>query len=106
MIFDKQKKTAELWRLQDDAGLGTRSWVKIADILVWIYARSDQEIALHEGSFSKSYSGRVDVNLDVREADRIIQNGIKYDVSGVRTHEYGRVASRRLLLEVPANNDE
>ena len=103
MIFDREKRTAELYRLEDDTAAETRTWQKVSDISIWIYARSDQEIALHDGNFSKSYTGRVRVDLDIREADRVEINGEKYDVNGVRVHGFGGVASRRLLLELAAD---
>lgn len=106
MLFDRNKRPAELQRIDDDAGAETRSWVKIADIQAWIYARSDSEIALHDGNFSKSYSGEVAKDTDVKIGDRIIFDGVTYGVSGVRIHGFGNVASRRLLLEEASDQNE
>ena len=107
MLFNQLKKCGELQRLKDDALTETRSWETINPSLeVWIYARTDQEIALHDGNFSKSYSGRVAEMEDVREGDRILFEGTIYSVNGVRVHHFRNVASRRLLLEVATDQND
>lgn len=106
MIFDREKKPTIHSRLVNDTDAETRTFTVLdnSPIDVWIYSRSDQEIALHDGTFSKSYSGRAGIDEDIKIGDRIEQDGVAYDVSGVRTHKFGGVASLRLLLEVSTDD--
>lgn len=107
MLHHRLHQTAELYRLSNDDNAETQTFDFLSNIGVYIYPLSEKEIALYDGNFSKSFGGRCGALTDIREGDRIKwTDGKHYDVNGVKTHNFGNLAHKRLLLEMEADQGQ
>lgn len=99
----RHNETATIKRLTTDpTNANIKYWSEVGDIKVMFLPLSAErsQIAKAEGIIGKVYTIFAGLSVDIQETDRVIINGLGYDVKGIKKYKGSQNVDHQEILIV------
>lgn len=105
LTFTTEKIVTAINRQTYSGSPAVSSYASIGTATCYLRPLNEEQSSMNGMQYGQAYSAIFETSVDIREADKIVIDGIEYTVRGVVNHDRGgQTAYKRCLLMKPENS--